>query len=146
MKSCRVHKCSAHAGFTDVPHGMNDRMREIGKKIQVDAKTVRGELKILENACEQFKEKFSPEERNSMEIYLKIENAIYTKELQLGELKEKRQKYVDRIKELMRAKVDIRNHLYEGVRFNINGKFWDSEPNYNITMTGSPNNIIITKN
>lgn len=126
--------------------GMNDRMREIGKKIQVDAKTVRGELKILENACEQFKEKFSPEERNSMEIYLKIENAIYTKELQLGELKEKRQKYVDRIKELMRAKVDIRNHLYEGVRFNINGKFWDSEPNYNITMTGSPNNIIITKN
>ena len=131
---------------TVVVVGMNDRMREIGKKIQVDAKTVRGELKILENACEQFKEKFSPEERNSMEIYLKIENAIYTKELQLGELKEKRQKYVDRIKELMRAKVDIRNHLYEGVRFNINGKFWDSETNYNITMTGSPNNIIITKN
>lgn len=131
---------------TMVVVGMNDRMREIGKKIQVDSKTVRGELKILENACEQFKEKFTPEERNGMEIYLKIENAIYTKELQLSVLKQKRQEYVDRIKELMQAKVDIRNHLYEGVRFNINGKFWDSEQNYNITMTGSPNNIIITKN
>ena len=64
----------------------------------------------------------------------------------MNELKQKRQEYVDRIKELMNAKVDIRNHLYEGVRFNVNGKVWNSEPNYNITMKGSPNNIIITKN
>lgn len=126
--------------------GMNDRIRSIGKEIQTDIKTVRGEIKILENACEQFKALYTPEERNSMEVYLKIENAIYTKELQLSELKEKRQKYVDRIKEMMKAKVDIRNHLYEGVRFNFNGKVWNSEKNYNITMTGTPNNIIIVKN
>ena len=131
---------------TKVIVGMNDRIRNIGKEIQADIKTVRGEIKILENACEQFKSLYTPEERNSMEVYLKIENAIYTKELQLAELKGKRQNYVDRIKEMMKAKVNIRNHLYEGVRFNFNGKVWNSEKNYNITMTGTPNNIIIVKN
>ncbi len=131
---------------TKVIVGMNDRIRNIGKEIQTDIKTVRGEIKILENACEQFKSLYTPEERNSMEVYLKIENAIYTKELQLTELKGKRQNYVDRIKEMMKAKVNIRNHLYEGVRFNFNGKVWNSEKNYNITMTGTPNNIIIVKN
>ncbi len=131
---------------TKVIVGMNDRIRNIGKEIQTDIKTVRGEIKILENACEQFKSLYTPEERNSMEVYLKIENAIYTKELQLAELKGKRQNYVDRIKEMMKAKVNIRNHLYEGVRFNFNGKVWNSEKNYNITMTGTPNNIIIVKN
>lgn len=131
---------------TNVIMGMNDRIRNIGKEIQTEIKTVRGEIKILENACEQFKTLYAPEERNSMDVYLKIENAIYTKNLQLEELKARRQEYVDRIKEMMRAKVDIRNHLYEGVRFNFNGKVWKSEKNYNVTMTGTPNNIIITKN
>ena len=81
-----------------------------------------------------------------MEIYLKIENAIYTKELQMNELKEKRQAYVDRIKELMAAKVNIRNHLYEGVKFDVNGKIWKSEKKYNVTITGSANNIIVSEN
>ena len=131
---------------TTVVLGMNDKIREAGKTIQTDIKGVRGELKILENAKNQFQEVFSPEERNTMEVYLKIENAIYTKELQLDGLKEKRQEYVDRIKELMAAKINIRNHLYEGVKFDINGKIWRSEKNYNVTLTGNASNIMVTKN
>ena len=60
--------------------------------------------------------------------------------------KEKRQEYVDRIKELMAAKINIRNHLYEGVKFDINGKIWRSEKNYNVTLTGNASNIMVTKN
>ncbi len=131
---------------TVVVVGVSDRMREVGKGIQAEMKAVRGELKILENAQNQFREVYPPEELNELEIYLKIENAIYTKELQMNELKEKRQAYVDRIKELMAAKVNIRNHLYEGVKFDVNGKIWKSEKKYNVTITGSANNIIVSEN
>lgn len=131
---------------TRVTVGMNDRIRALGKEIQESIKNVRSELKILENAKDQFDDVYKPEERNGLEIYIKIENAIYTKEMQMKELKDKRQQYVDRIKELMSAKVNIRNHLYEGVRFDINGKIWNSEKDYNITITGDSNNIIVSKN
>ncbi|MCR4610295.1 MAG: FapA family protein [Lachnospiraceae bacterium] len=131
---------------TIVVVGMNDRVREIGKKIQTDIKSVRGELKILTNAKNQFDEVYAPEERFNLEIYLKIENAIYTKEKQMSELKERRQEYVEKIKDLMDAKVNVRNHLYEGVKFEINGKFWKAEKQYNVTLTGSSSNIVISQN
>ena len=131
---------------TTVIVGMNERIRQVGKKIQSDIKNVRGELKILENAKEQFQEVYTPEERNNLPIYLKIENAIYTKELQMGELKEERQKYVDRIKEMMSARVNIRNHLYEGVRFIFNDKIWNADKLYNVTLTGSSGNIVVSQN
>ena len=131
---------------TTVIVGMNERIRQVGKKIQSDIKNVRGELKILENAKEQFQEVYTPEERNNLPIYLKIENAIYTKELQMGEIKEERQKYVDRIKEMMSARVNIRNHLYEGVRFIFNDKIWNADKLYNVTLTGSSGNIVVSQN
>ena len=131
---------------TIVVMGMNERIRGVGKQIQEDIKNVKHELEILNNAKEQFNEVYSPEERNGLEIYLKIENAIYTKDIQMKELKEKRQEYVDRIKEMLQARVNIRNHLYEGVTFEFNGKIWRAEKSYNVTLTGSASNIVVSQN
>ncbi len=85
---------------------------------------VNKELAILNNSYEDFKKKYSPEIRNAMEIFIKIENAIYTKNQQLKELKDELTKVEAEMNEMMGAKVSVGGVMYEGTEVIIDNVKW----------------------
>lgn len=131
---------------TSIVVGMNDRYQKVGRIVLEKIKNVKKELEILQNACEEFQNKYPPEIRNAMEIYMKIENAIYTKQLELQGLEDEKEVYNKRVKELMSSRIDVRNHLYEGVKFELNGRIWNSEKKYNVSLYRDATSIIVSEN
>ncbi len=87
--------------------------------LEGNIKNVEKELTILRNSYRDFQRKYAPEVRNGMEMYLKIENAIYTKELQMKDLVMVREHLDQTMKEMTNAKVVIGGTLYEGVQITI---------------------------
>lgn len=85
-----------------------------------ELKEVESQLVILNNAMEQYRKLYPPEIRNSMVMFLKIENAVYTKEMQ----KKKVLEHIDKLNkdklECKQAYLKIVGNLYEGTTVTIN--------------------------
>lgn len=88
---------------------------------------VHKELVLLKNAYMDFNRKYSSEERNSNPMYLKLEDAIYTKELESGKLVAKREKLDKEKKTLEKAKVTVGGTMYPGVVVEINNQIWEAK-------------------
>ena len=85
-----------------------------------ELREIDSQLVILGNAMEQYRKLYPPEIRNSMVMFLKIENAVYTKEMQ-------KKKVLERIDKLNKDKLECRQaflrvsgNLYEGTAVTIN--------------------------
>ena len=89
-------------------------------------KEIDSQLVILNNAMEQYKKIYPAEVRNTMMVYLKIENAIYTKELEKkAALDEIEQRNMDK-QEHKAAYLKIFGMLYEGTVVAINNAVYSS--------------------
>jgi uncharacterized protein (DUF342 family) len=102
-------------------------------KINETRKEVDHELSILQRSHDDIIKKFKPEVYNTMDLYLKLEDAIYTKKKQqtdLNLLYEKTDVLIRRSKE---AKIVITGEAFEGTIININGIRWSADNRYNIT-------------
>ena len=84
------------------------------------------QISILKNAMEELKKKFPPEVRNAMPAFLKIENAIYTKEeekkqllFSIAEQEKKREK-------LRKAYLKVDGIMYDGTIVQINDAKYES--------------------
>lgn len=131
---------------TTIRLGITEKMlqeqRDLDEKIEV----VHKELSILGNAFLQFQRKYTPEVRNSMEIYLKIENAIYTKELQQEKLYKRKIDLEEDIKEIEGAKAVIQGKLYEGSVIEIDRLRWIATEARNVTVKRIGNRISVYGN
>lgn len=107
---------------TIIKTGSNEKLLGEQREIENTIKGVNRELRILGSAYLEMQRKYIPEERNAMEIYLKIENAIYSKEKQLEKLFDLRLKMEERLKNLEDAQVTVKGWIYEGVTMEINGQ------------------------
>lgn len=85
---------------------------------------VNRELAILNHSKSDFQNKYAPEIRNTMEIYLKIENAIYTKEIELKQLLEESQAMLEKMEEMKGAQVTVKGTVYEGAEVTIDNAKW----------------------
>ena len=93
---------------------------------QETLKEIESELVILNNAMEQFKKIYPPEVRNTMLVYLKIENAIYTKELEKKTaLEQIEQQNLER-QEHKKAYIKVYGTLFEGTTVAINNAVYSS--------------------
>ncbi len=120
---------------------MNDMWALEGRIKNVDK-----ELTILRNSYQDFQRKYSPEVRNSMEMYLKIENAIYTKELQMQELVKERDQLDSTIKEMTNARVVVGGTMYEGVQITIDNLRWNSHMLIGVVIRCRSGKIIVESN
>jgi hypothetical protein len=114
--------------------GVNDNMLKRKKEIEDTRASVEEELKILRNAYSDFLIKYPSEVRNTMEIFLKIEDAIFTKEKEMSELIQAKAKLEADILRMKNVKAVVRYSLYEGVDIEINGVHWHSRPSRAITI------------
>ena len=104
------------------------------------------ELASLRNAYKDFQNKFAPEVRNAMDIYLKVENAVYTKEKELRELEEKLRELESELQKLELARVMVKGYVHEGVTVAFNELEWKATDLYNITIRMKENRLDLLNN
>lgn len=143
-KGLKAYILGNQAGLsTYVKMGIMERLAKKEEDLNVSIKGVNREMFILQNALQDFRRKYSSEVRNTLDIYLKTESAIYTKEKQMegllrdkGELDDKRKKA-----DFVSAVID--NQLYEGVTIEIDGAKWSSKNTRAITIKRKNNKIAL---
>ena len=97
-------------------------------------KDVKHELQMLNNSYEEFKVKFPPEIRNNMDIFKKLEKAVFTKNKQLEQLMKLREENEQSINKTREAKVVIAGCAFEGTTLEMNENRWLAENQHNITV------------
>ena len=70
----------------------------------------------------------------TMEKFKKIEDAIYTKELDIEKGNKELEEFQERIKEFNLAKIVVKGDLHEGVDIVISGKTWISSGMSDVVM------------
>ena len=104
------------------------------------------ELYLLKNAYADFRRKYTPEVRNSNSVYLKIEDSIYAKDLEIDKLYKRREELQKERDRANQVKIVIRGSLYPGVLVNINGSKWNSKPIKNVTLKKKDGVISVFRN
>lgn len=119
---------------TLVKVGTDEKMDKEKWEIENSISETKKELAVFQDAYADMQRKYAPEVRNSMEIYLKVESAIYTKEKELEQLQEEEAKLEEKWKAAKDANVTIRGKLFEGVEFEINEMKWTSKEVRNVRI------------
>ncbi len=126
--------------------GLDDRLLNTAEQIELKIESVKRELLILKNSYEDFKKKYPAEIRNTMEIFLKIENAIYTKALEHKELIEKKDLLEAEMSEMKDAKVIVNGSMFEGVQVIVDNIKWNSFSVKDVTIRCSKKKILVESN
>ncbi len=113
---------------------VSDAVWEENRIIKVAIQDVRSELQMLNRSYEEYKEKFPPEVRSNMEIFSKIEKAVYSKNKQLEQLLTVDEEVELRIKKAREAKIFITGQAYEGTILEMEGCRWFAENQRNIVV------------
>lgn len=98
------------------------------------------ELRMLQNSYKDMLAKYPPEVRNGMEMFLKLEKAIVTKQKQMEDLRKLIDSHYARIKE---AKVVIGGRAHEGAFVEISGRRWQAGNQYNIVVRNNEGEIVV---
>ena len=131
---------------TGISVGGEDTFLAESNSLEEKLRSAQRELYLLKSAYADFRKKYAPEVRNSNPVYLKIEDSIYTKDLEIDKLykrQEELQKERDRADQV---KIVIRGSLYPGVLVNINGSRWNSKPIKNVTLKKKEGAISVFRN
>ncbi len=126
--------------------GINDTLIKQQYEIEARMTEVEKELSILQNAYHDLQKKYPIEVRRQMDIYLKIESAIYTKEQQKDYLVGEKAKMDERMTAVNDAKAVIHGNCCEGVLIEINGIRWSAKEVRNVTIIRTGNRIAIFEN
>lgn len=131
---------------TNIRLGVNDELS--GQKDDVEERIAETnkQLAILRNAYADFHEKYPPEVRNTMDMYLKIESAIFTKEKEMDMLMQYKMDMENEMKAVKNAHAVIHNTLYEGTIFEINGKHWTATQARNVKVRRAEGRVVVQRN
>ncbi len=119
-----------------------ERQWTLERKIQ----KVNKELSMLGNIHLKFQRKYPPEVRNNMEAYLKIEAAIYTKEMQQEKLYKKKLKVEEEIQKMSDTELVVLGNLYEGTAVEIDKIHWNAMTISNVTVKKEGDRIAVYNN
>ena len=126
---------------TFIKIGKIERFKQRENNYNSIIRDVSQELFTLQNALKEFQKRFSPELRNKMEMYLKIENAIYTKEREMENILRQKHDLLEEIQKSETACVEITDILYEGVTVEIDGIKYQSQKTKGVILKKNGNTI-----
>lgn len=115
-------------------------------QLDVKEENVNKELSLLQNAYQDIQRKYSAEVRNSNPLYLKVENAIYTKEHEGKEIQKEKEQITEELSHTKLAKVTVAGTIYQGVRVNINGELWNATQTSKVTLRKRDGKVAIYRN
>lgn len=131
---------------TKIRLGVNDEIS--GQKDDVEERIAETnkQLDILRNAYADFHEKYPPEVRNTMDMYLKVESAIFAKEKEMDMLMQYKMDMENEMKAVKNAHAVIHDTLYEGTVFEINGKHWAATQSRNVKVRRAEGRVVVQRN
>lgn len=142
-----VYDAGNHVGIaTYIRLGTNEQILAKQQEIEAQEAEILKELNILGNAYLEMNKKYAPEVRNTMEIYLKVENAIYTKEQEMEYVTRSKLQLEETMKNIHEAEAVIRGTLYEGTVLEINGKRWAARSVQNVRVRNIRDKIAVYAN
>lgn len=143
-KGLRTSNLGNQSGLiTYVKLGLMERILQREKELDEEIRGVDEELAVLVNAHRDFQRKYAAEVRNTMEIYLQIESAVYTKEKQKDELFRKKAQLEEEKQKTCFVSAMIHQQLYEGVIIEIDGVKWVSKPVSNVMVMKKGDRIAV---
>lgn len=104
------------------------------------------QLQILKNSYSDLQAKYTPEMRNSMDVYKKIENAVYTLNSELEEMHRKRDELEEEFAKASEAKIIITGQAHEGTVVDLNGRRWEAQNQTNIVLKRVDNQMVVLNN
>lgn len=125
-------------GVTDE---LKQNYRELIEKMQETSK----ELELLINIHTDYDKNYQPISENIIANYPNIEDAIYTKQLQMADLKKEKASMIEYMNTLDTAQAIIEFVLYDNVTFYISGLTRNSRYTEHVVVAKESNNIAITE-
>ena len=144
----RANRLGNQAGLaTYIRLGVSDRLRRQELELSESVKNVSAELEALFHAHTEFMNKYQPQVRNSMELFLKVESAIYTKEQELDQLMNKKRRIEDEKRKATAVSAVVETTLYESVTFEIERVRWKTSKRLgSVRVKKSENKIVVFSN
>jgi len=142
-----AHNIGNHVGVkTHIKIGVDEEFQKRIIKLEWKMGDVQKEINILKNAYREYQVKYPPEVRNSMEVFLKLESAVYTKEKEMEELVQEKNDLLAEFRELNEAKAIITGTLYEGTTFEICGIHWNAPTIQNTMVKRTEDGVTMFSN
>lgn len=118
------------------------------EKAVIDEKfrELENELKLLRNAYRDIKRRYTAEERNNNPLYLKVENAIYTKETELRDVRNLQDELKAEENKLKLARIVVKGTIYQGVKVSINGSSMNVKKTGNVTLRQRDGAVVVYRN
>ena len=126
--------------------GVSDKVKEEQRRVETQLYDLESKLKVLVKGQRDFQAKFPAEIRNAMEMYIKIENAIYTISLEKEELLVRRNEIMRQIANTADAMMTVTGELYNNILIEIDSKRIVSTRATNVTVKKIENRVGIFQN
>lgn len=136
-----------HAGLkTVLKVQINETARNDYHNILYNMKDVTRQLEVLNRTYNDLLEKHTAEERSEMELFQKVENAVYLKQKQLDKMKELEKQLKKIIDKEKLVSVVISGNAYEGTVVEMGSSRWEAKDHYNITIKQQDSEISVYNN
>lgn len=136
-----------HAGLkTVLKVQINETARNDYHNILYNIKDVKRQLEVLNKTYNDLMEKYTAQERSEMELFQKVENAVFIKQKQLDkmiELEIQLKRIIDKEK---LVSVVISGDAYEGTVVEIGSGRWEAKNHYNVTIKQQNSEITVYNN
>lgn len=136
-----------HAGLkTVLKVQINEAARNDYHNILFNIKDVTRQLEVLSRTYNDLMEKHTAEERSEMELFQKVENAVFLKQKQLDKMKELEKQLKKIIDKEKLVSVVISGNAYEGTVVEMGSGRWEAKDHYNITIKQQNSEISVYNN
>ncbi|MCR4851600.1 MAG: FapA family protein [Lachnospiraceae bacterium] len=126
--------------------GVSDKVKDEQRRVDSQLFDIENKLKVLEKGQRDFQAKFPAEIRNAMEMYIKIENALYTINLEKQELLARKNEIMRQIANTADAMMTVTGNLYGNILIEIDSKRIVSTRATNVTVKRVDNRVGIFQN
>jgi len=131
----RLGNVGNQAGLHTVLKLMVDsRVWEENRTIKNAIADVKNELQMLNKSYDEFKAKFPPEVRSKMEIFAKIEKAVFTKNKQMDQLRTVEAETEKKLRKVKEAKVVVSKQAFDGTVVELDGCRWEANDEFNVVI------------
>ncbi len=146
-KDIRAVNVGNEAGVrTNIRMGISDKMLKTQREIDEHLAELDGKLNVLYKGQASLSQKYSEAERGEVELYGKIENAIYTLRLEKDEYSVKREQVIKHIAATSDAMLTVTGNLYDNVYIDLDGRKIMSSRAKNVTVKKAENRVGIFQN
>lgn len=112
-----------------------DNVKKDARRMEEERAAVSREIEILTNSQADYEQMYPPQVRNAMDMYIRIECAIYIKKKQMQELLDRRAEIWRLREKVNQSNITVDNLIYPGVQVRIGTSAWEADEREHIVIS-----------